>query len=115
VINVLRRSKQECLCEFIYNTYKRGPGLPFSIIAELKPIYNDLSKDELLTKCLHGLTQNANESLKITSHPKTNFYSTEQFEFGVYDDAVNFNIVLLYEKLESLQCEEPEETVSCRT
>ena len=36
------------------STYKPGPGLPQEIIAKLKPMYNDLSSKELLTKCLHG-------------------------------------------------------------
>ena len=29
----------------------------------LTPVFQDLSKDELLNKCLHGQTQNNNESL----------------------------------------------------
>ena len=47
-------------------TYKPGPGLPISIILKLKSIYEDLSSDKLLSKCLHGLTQNNNESFNMT-------------------------------------------------
>ncbi|XP_044592130.1 uncharacterized protein LOC123270228 [Cotesia glomerata] len=37
--------------------------LPQDVIEAIKPIYEDLSKDELLERCLGGFTQNANESL----------------------------------------------------
>ena len=43
--------------------YKHGPGLPLEVIAKLKPEYIRLSEDSLLEKCLHGKTQNQNESL----------------------------------------------------
>ena len=43
-------------------SYKPGPGFPLDIIAKIKPIYADLGKDSELEKCLHGKTQNANES-----------------------------------------------------
>ena len=34
------------------------------MISVIKPIYEDLSKDALLQRCLSGFTQNKNESLK---------------------------------------------------
>lgn len=37
--------------------------LPEDVIQAIKPIYEDLSKDELLERCLGGFTRNANESL----------------------------------------------------
>ena len=43
--------------------YKHGPGLPLEVIAKLKPEYVRLSIDILLEKCLHGKTQNQNESI----------------------------------------------------
>ena len=43
------------------STYKPGPGLPISIVLKLKPIFEELSHEDLLSKCLHGLTQNQNE------------------------------------------------------
>ena len=43
--------------------YQLGSGLPLKIVKELNLIYNDLSSDSLLTKCLHVKTQNHNESL----------------------------------------------------
>ena len=44
-------------------TYKHKHGIPEAIVELLEPIYEDLSKPELLTKCLHGKTQNPNECL----------------------------------------------------
>ena len=42
--------------------YKPGPGLPLLVIKHVKPIYKDFSHPQLLNKCLHGKTHNANES-----------------------------------------------------
>ena len=47
----------------ITDLYKCGPGLPDNIIAQIRPIYDRLSSDDLLVKCLNGKTQNQNESL----------------------------------------------------
>jgi hypothetical protein len=88
-------------------TYKPGPGLPMPIIMKLRPIYDDLSNDKLLKKCLHGMTQNHNESFNKTIWdriPKTNYVSLTQLEFGVNDAVANFNIgrkatVLIFEKM----------------
>ena len=38
------------------STYKPGPGFPISIVLKLKPIFEELSHEDLLSKCLHGLT-----------------------------------------------------------
>ena len=37
--------------------------LPEAVCEEIRPIFKDLAKTELLVKCLEGYTQNANESL----------------------------------------------------
>ena len=44
------------------NLFMHGPGLPKEVIALVKPVYKDLIKLEQLEKCLHGMTQNQNES-----------------------------------------------------
>ena len=70
-------------------------------------IYRDLSETALLEKCLHGKTQNQNESCNATIWdrlPKTKFVSISNLEFGVYDTVANFNIgrkasIKIYEKL----------------
>ncbi|KAL7301969.1 hypothetical protein TKK_0005560 [Trichogramma kaykai] len=37
--------------------------LPTDVLVAVKPIYEDLSKDSLLERCVKGFTQNNNESL----------------------------------------------------
>ena len=69
-------------------TYTSGPGLPEDIIKHVKPILADLSSDALLEKCLHGLTQNQNESFNGTIWnriPLGTYVGLRQLEIGVYD------------------------------
>lgn len=42
--------------------YKHGTPMPIEVFEAVKPIYEELSRDELLTRCLGGYTQNSNES-----------------------------------------------------
>ena len=89
------------------NFYKPGVGLPMEIVMKIRPIFDDLSKDELLLKCLHGKTQNQNESFNAMIWdrvPKTRYVARLQLELGVYDAVANFNVgrkasVLIYEQL----------------
>ena len=79
------------------SNYKPGAGLPLDIVAQFKPIYNDndLSSSELLYKCLHGKTQNQNESLNAMLWEriaKTTYVSFNQLQLGTYDSVANFNI-----------------------
>ncbi|GFS06368.1 hypothetical protein ElyMa_002963800 [Elysia marginata] len=41
--------------------YKHSNGLPKAVVDLVSPIFDDLSKEEMLSKCLHGKTQNGNE------------------------------------------------------
>lgn len=43
-------------------SYVHKDGLPACIVSLIEPIYDDLSNPELLSKCMHGQTQNTNES-----------------------------------------------------
>ena len=43
--------------------YTEKSGLPKVVCDAILPIFMELSKDELLRKCLHGSTQNNNESI----------------------------------------------------
>ena len=89
------------------STYKPGPGLPLDIVMKLKPIFSELSDESLLEKCLHGKTQNQNESFNSMiwdQIPKTRYVPPTQLELGVYDAVANFNTiknvsVLIYEKM----------------
>ena len=89
------------------STYKPGPGLPISVVLKLKPLSEELSHEDLLSKCFHGLTQNQNESFNamiLDRLPKSKYVSFTPLQFGVYDVVANFNIgrkasVLIFEKL----------------
>ena len=75
--------------------YKHGAGLPMDVIKHVKPVFEELSDDKLLRKCLHGKTQNQNESYNSTIWhriPKSIFVSATTFQLGVYDAAAHFNV-----------------------
>ena len=76
------------------NKYKGGPGLPLNVIAKLKPVFARLSDDQLLTKWLHGRTQNLNESFNWMIWdrvPKTTFVGKGLLDIGIYDAVIHFN------------------------
>ena len=59
-------------------TYKPGPGLPISIVLKRTLIFEKLSNEYLLKKCLHRMAQNQNESFNamIWAHiPKSTYVS----------------------------------------
>ncbi|XP_068672674.1 uncharacterized protein [Montipora foliosa] len=77
------------------NTFKHGPGLPDAVIARVKPVYQRLSEDTLLNKCLHGKTQNQNEAVNgmvWERIPKEVFVGMDLLEFGLFDAINHFNI-----------------------
>ena len=76
------------------NRYKGGPGLPLNVIAELKPVFARLSDDQLLKKCLHGRTQNLNESFNRMIWdrvPKATYIGKDLLDIGIYDAVIHFN------------------------
>ena len=76
------------------NTYKVREELPVNARQLVYPIYKDLTKPELLRKCLHGKTQNANESLNgmiWERLPKIRYCGLPKLEMGVFDAVSNFN------------------------
>ena len=52
-------------CGFKRNpdSYKHRKGIPQPIVDFIQPVFDDLSSEVLLKKCLHGKTQNVNECL----------------------------------------------------
>lgn len=75
--------------------FKPGKGLPDDVIKEIKPVFSRLSEDSLLEKCLHGKTQNQNESLNgmiWERVPKGVFVGSDILRLGVHDAVANFNI-----------------------
>lgn len=78
----------------IGGTYKHKTSIPEAIMDLIKPVFRDLSSPDLLKKCLHGKTQNANESVNNviwTRVPKNTFVSKSTLEFGVLEAVASFN------------------------
>ena len=76
------------------NLYQHGRGISLDVIHAIKPIYSDLTKPSELEKCLHGLTQNCNESFNSTVWErvlKSVYCGLEVLEFAVYDAVANYN------------------------
>ena len=74
--------------------YKPGPGLPDNIIELVKPIYERLSKDDLLERCLDEKTQNQNKLLNgmiWNRFLKEVFIGSDVLKLGVYDAVAHFN------------------------
>ena len=75
------------------HSYIDKPGLPIPLRKKLEPIL-ELNSPDLLKKCLHGNTQNNNESLNGVIWkrcPKDIFVSRLVLEMGVSSAIINFN------------------------
>ncbi|GFW05130.1 uncharacterized protein TNCV_599241 [Trichonephila clavipes] len=73
--------------------YIHKHSLPESILLKVKKVFRDLTED-LLKNCLHGRTQNPNESFNKCIWeriPKTVFVGIETLKFGVMDAVICFN------------------------
>ncbi|XP_034256368.1 uncharacterized protein LOC117654216 [Thrips palmi] len=74
--------------------FKHKASLPEAVMDAIKPVYVDLTKDELLQKCVDGMTQNPNESFNALvwkAVPKTIFCQRLKVELGTYDAVLTFN------------------------
>ena len=74
--------------------HKKAGRIPYAILNAVKPIYRDLSNPSLLARCIHGKTQNVNESfnnLIWTRIPKNVFVRLQTLQLGVYDAVGVFN------------------------
>ncbi|GFU84186.1 uncharacterized protein TNCV_3277971 [Trichonephila clavipes] len=72
----------------------RTAGLPNSILNTVKTTYMDLCDQSLLEKCLHGKTQNANESFTgvlWSIIPKETFVELLTLQFGAFLAVLQFN------------------------
>lgn len=68
--------------------------IPKAIMDLIKPIFYDLSKPDLLRRCLKGMTQNANESynnLLWSICPKRGFAGSKVVQIAAYEAALLFN------------------------
>ena len=75
-------------------TYKPHISIPKWIFDVIQPIFIDLSADTLLSKCLHGQTQNTNEALNHiiwSKVPKAVFVGRSVLEMGVYSAVIEYN------------------------
>ena len=87
-------------CKFWYdkqhstNNYSEVNRLPAVFRKELNPLIERLSQDDLLKRCLKGLTQNQNESLNgslWSRCPKTKFCGKRKVELAVAETVCCFN------------------------
>lgn len=68
--------------------------VPVPIMDFIKPVFKSLSDRSLLRKCLHGQTQNPNESVNSVIWarlPKIWFVGIRTVHLGVYDAVSTFN------------------------
>ena len=75
-------------------TYRPNINFAMWIHLILRPVFLELSSDELLKKCLHGQTQNSNEALNHiiwNKCPKNIYVSRTILELGVYSAILEFN------------------------
>ena len=87
--------------------YNDKPGLPIAVRDKILPIFQATSTTELLGKCLHGKTQNCNETLNgfiWKRLPKDVFVGPHVLEIGVCSAILNFNsgthsIIKVFDKL----------------
>lgn len=76
------------------DVYQHKHSLPEAVMDVIKPIYRDLANETLLSKCLHGCTQNPNESFNQSIWerlPKTVFVGGKTLQIGVLDAIICFN------------------------
>ena len=76
-------------------THVPGKGLPSEVIKHVNEVFDELSDDNLLIKCLHGKPPDQNEAFNGTIWnriPKSRFVGYKQFGMGVLDAVVHFNI-----------------------
>ena len=65
------------------DTFTHKSSLPPAVMDTLKPVIKELAKTDLLQKCLHGYTQNANQRLNCTIWkycPKTKHHGVKSAE-----------------------------------
>ena len=74
--------------------FKHRSSIPQAVMDAIKPVFTDLSKEDLLLKCVGGYTQNPNESLNAMiwkNVPKTIFCTRKTMEIGAKEAVLSFN------------------------
>ncbi|CAN7994762.1 unnamed protein product, partial [Ixodes pacificus] len=83
-----------CTVEGNLETYSHKNYIPEAVMEVIKPVFKALSDPGLLTKCLHGRTQNTNESLNQLIWcrcPKTTFVSADTLKTATNDAVACYN------------------------
>ena len=81
-----------CKCKKDASSYRHHAAIPTPIAELIKPAYIELTNDELLSKCLHGGTTNANEyGVLWRIAPKSDFCGLTAFELSSYLAVLRFN------------------------
>lgn len=74
--------------------YSHKNSLPEAVMEAIKPVFQALSSPDLLSKCLHGRTQNTNESLNQLIWcrcPKTTFVGADSVKIAANDAVAYYN------------------------
>lgn len=74
--------------------YEHKPALSSDVLNAITPLYEDLSNDNLLTRCVGGYTQNSNESLNAmiwSLAPKQTFSGAKTVDIASYCAPSIFN------------------------
>lgn len=82
---------------FSYTDTINGLNASYTKAAEIKKLFDRLRDDTLLSKCLHGKTQNVNESLNgiiWTRCPKRVYVTKKTLEICVSSAVLEFNLIL---------------------
>ncbi|GBL84502.1 hypothetical protein AVEN_117245-1 [Araneus ventricosus] len=81
--------------ELLGSSFHHKKNLPVAVVEAMRPLFRDLSHADLLKKCLHGSTQNPNESVNNvnwTRITKKTFVHIEALSLLTYDARSTFNI-----------------------
>lgn len=74
--------------------YHHKHSLPVPVVEAMRPVFRNLTNPDLLRKCLHGKTQNLNESFNSVVWnrvPKTVFVGYDTLCMGLYDAVLTYN------------------------
>ncbi|KAE8745984.1 hypothetical protein FOCC_FOCC007346 [Frankliniella occidentalis] len=74
--------------------FKHKNSLPVVVMDAIKPVFVDLTKEDLLQRCVGGHTQNSNESFNAViwkNVPKSVFCGKTTLDVGVADAVLTFN------------------------
>ena len=83
-----------CKSKLDKDNYKHRHGLPLPVRDFIRPVFKDLADEELLKKCLHGKTQNANECLNKLIWDRCNketYVAVPVIEDATYSAVAYFN------------------------